>query len=325
MNAERAPHPRAASSSRRRSGRLGALLGTVAAVALAACTAPADPRPFADATAALSSAVKASGQAVESNLRASSLPNADEAADRLRQTWSVRVAVMEQAVTYADGLRQIYNTAADSGKIVRQIAGDVTAIAAAAGLVMPPAAAIGAGVDGVALIYQNINNARAANSIQESLEFADRALTGIAQHLERDTSNLRDILVAVREQAVDDVIDEDAGLTNRFQAARDELARLTAAPSNLSAEELQRVSVMTELASSQAALLVAREARLAQTQSQFAAQMQLIDAAGSALTDWAAAHRRLVLAVRERRPVSVDSLVQTTTELRELIRKVREQ
>jgi len=302
-----------------------ALFAALLAVALGACTVPADPRPFADATAALASAVKTSGQAVESQLRSSSLPSAGEHADSLHVEWSARIAVMEQTVAYADGLRQVYDAAADSSKLVHQIAADVSSIAAAAGIVMPPAGAIAGGIDIAAIVYQNINNARAAATIADSLQYADKALAGIAHHLEADTAKLRDILELAHADARSRVELADKNLDLRFEQTRDAISSLASRAATLPVEDLERLSSLNGVVDSQAALVAARDERLAEVDARFAAQAALIDAANGAMTDWSAAHSRLATAVREHRTVSIESLVQTTAELRELIRKVRDQ
>lgn len=292
---------------------------------LGACTTPPDPRPFADATAALSSAVKTSGQAVESQLRSSTIPNAATHADALHEQWAARIAVMEQTVAYADGLREVYNAAADSSKLVHQIASDVSSIASAAGLVVPPAGAIAGGVDIAALVYQNINNAKAAATIADSLQYADKALAGIAHHLEEDTGKLREILELAHAEARSQITLADKDLDLRHQRAREAVGSLTLNVANLTPDQLERLSTLSGIADSQAALVAAREERLAAVDERFAAQAALIDAANGAMGDWSAAHARLAAAVREHRVVSVESLLQTTTELRELIRKVRDQ
>jgi hypothetical protein len=302
-----------------------ALVSVLLALVLAACTPPADPHPFADATAALSSAVRTSGQAVESQLRSSTIPNADKHADDLHAAWATRVAVMEQTVAYADGLRAVYDAAADSAKTVHQIASDVSSIASAAGLVVPPAGAVAGGVDIGAIVYQNINNARAARTIADSLEYADHALAGIAHHLETDTARLREILELAHADATSRVMLADKDLDVRFERTRQASSDLMTRAATIAPDQLERLSSLNGIADSQAALIAARDQRLAEVDARFAAQAALIDAANGAMADWAAAHSRLAAAVRDRRPVSVESIVETTTELRELIRKVRDQ
>lgn len=302
----------------------GLVVATVA-IALGGCTTPPDPRPFADATAALASAVKTSGQAVESQLRSSSIPSAPVHADALHEQWATRIAVMEQTVAYADGLREVYDAAANSNKLAHQIAADVSSIASAAGIVLPTSGAVSGGIDLAAIVYQNINNAKAASTIADSLQYADKALAGISHSLDRDSIKLREILELAHAEARSQGVLADKNLDLNYEQARDEASKLMGRLPSLNADELGRLAALNALADSHNARIAQREKRLAEIDSRFAAQAALIDAANAAMSDWSAAHSRLAAAVREHRAVSVESLVQTTAELRELIRKVRDQ
>ena len=53
-------------------------------------------------------------------------------------------------------------------------------------------------------------------------------------------------------------------------------------------------------------------------------QLALVDAAADAIAAWASAHGRLLAALRDQRPVTLDSLEQAALELRALIKKVRD-
>jgi hypothetical protein len=50
----------------------------------------------------------------------------------------------------------------------------------------------------------------------------------------------------------------------------------------------------------------------------------VVRAAADAVNEWGTAHRALVAAVHEKRPIDVQNLVDSTRELRELIRRMRE-
>ena len=54
------------------------------------------------------------------------------------------------------------------------------------------------------------------------------------------------------------------------------------------------------------------------------ATLQLLSATDDALARWAFVHKGLLTAIRQRQPVSVDALADSVTEVRSIIKKVRE-
>jgi len=301
---------------------------------LSACTAPPDVRPFGDATHALSRAVVVSGATVQEQLKASSLPGNDAHAAALAAAWKKRIAAMQALCNYSDGLVAVTASAANSAATVQKIANDVAGVASAVGIAMPPAELIAVASEGAALVYKSIANARAARTIEESLTAADAALQGIAAILRADTGQLRQILEEV-EDGEDSALQLDLNakeLPREASEVEDKVRELkksllaTAPPQGSPpiSETVARLTALQVVADSLHVKLTALDARRADLHAASLARKKLLLAANAALDDWAAAHQQLIKAVRERRPIDTASLVETVTELRSLIKKVRD-
>lgn len=292
---------------------------------LGACTTPPNVTPFADATVALRSAVRAAGDAAVDGVRASGLETAAADAQKLQGAMKPRVATMDALVDYARGLREITAAAEKSNETVSKIADSVAAVAGAAGIVMPPIAAVGVMEDAARFVFKQISNARATASLEVSLEAADAALQKIAWILEQDVGSLDIALVGAGNTAQEKIRDREPKLESLTKRLNESEAEIKAVPiSGIDAAGLTKLGVLTPLRDSLATQVAARSAEVAAVRARTNLNRSLVHAMSDAIMAWGSAHAQLVEALRTHQSVSIDSLVDATVELRSIVYEVRQ-
>lgn len=305
-----------------------------AAAALAAvlvgCGTLPDGRPFADASSALSASVKASGQAVSASLRdaAGVLPPAEGKlyggwADSLDSAWAERVKATEGAVAYSEAIAGLIAAGQAGGETAKQVGDGLGALVAAAGI---PIAAPAAGVAGdiARFLIERIAIVRASGKLENAVHEAQPAVNRIAEHLADETTNrLRPILIAAYKNSVSGIkqsYDADSSFVGVLDQRRDKLREAAMADSKRVPELLE----FDRLKESVSARLKERDQRIERVSAAYGARLQLVNALASSASAWAAAHRDLAAAIREKRKVTVTELRESVNELRDLIKKVRE-
>ena len=301
-------------------GRIAVTLATLAVLATAAgCSTLPDARRLADASAQLVSAVAAGGAMAAGELDAAGLP---ERARALRQAWRVPERSTAGLGAYAEALASITQAGRTGAESVRRVADAGTALAAGVGLVLPASTAVATGLDVAATVYRQIASVRASAALDEALErmhpVVERAAALTAAQLE----DVAVLLVSANRIAEVKLRAEYADETGYLLALRRERLALYAqaplAPAN--AERLLQIdrverTVLARLAPMNAGLR-ASEVRLRET-------LLLIARTRQALADWVLAHRQFLHAVRSGGTVDAQALVQSVTELRELVHRVR--
>jgi hypothetical protein len=86
-------------------------------------------------------------------------------------------------------------------------------------------------------------------------------------------------------------------------------------------QELQQIATLLGASQDEFSIY---EQEIADSMKRRNAATAVVRAASEAVSQWGTAHHGLVAAVREKRPVDVQSLVDSTVELRDLIRRMRE-
>lgn len=291
---------------------------------LAGCAAPPSAAEFADATVGLRSAVKASGTTLERTIRESDLQSSAANADTVRTAWLRRNAVMDQAVAYAEGLQAIAEAAQKSTETVQALAGKVQGIAGAAGLVMPAQSVIDVATTGVAWVFRQINNAKGAKTMEESLKATDAAIQGIAEILAADRQHLDDLFkieFANKKNALESSArykDMPLALSNTEQTI------VGINVKTASEEDLMKLQALNARADSLHAQLGQMNDQIEAERADFKLQTRLLDAFGEALAAWSAAHHQLIRAVQDSRRLSATALIEATEELRVIVRRINE-
>jgi hypothetical protein len=288
------------------------------------CAGPLpDVTPFVSASSQLRSGVASGGAATAAELRR--LPGGDAQADRLAKEWAARVKLCDALVRYAQSLQDITRSGQQGRESVQAIADSVTALASAASIAMPAAGAVSVVTDTARFVYGHIALVRASDSLEAALTAAAPAVDEVTDAIARDIALLASLLTTANNSYQQELAQKYSNVLGyRRQLER----RRTAAYSRLGTDkesglgqELQQITGL--LAASQDEYSV-YEQELADAVKRRNASTAVVRAAADAVSEWATAHRALVAAVREKRTVDVQSLVDSTRELRELVKRMRE-
>jgi hypothetical protein len=296
---------------------------------LVGCGTLPDGRPFADASCALSASVKASGDAVSESLRdvGGVLPPPEAAryeswADSLKNAWAERVKATQGAVAYSQAIADLIAAGQAGAETAKRVGDSLGALAVAAGISVaaPEAGVVG---DIARFLLERIAIVRASQKLEDAVLQAQPAVDRIAEHLAYESANkLKQILIDAYKNAVN-------GIKQSYDADRNFAQALDVKRVKLREEALadpKRVPELLELdrlKESVGARLREGEQKIEQVSAAYKTRLQLVNALANSATAWAAAHRDLASAIREKRKVTVTELQETVSELRELVKKVR--
>ena len=298
------------------------------AAALAGCGALPDARPFAEASSALSSSVRASGQAVADSLRdAGSLMRPSEARDyeelaqSLDSAWSQRVKATQGALAYSQAIAELIAAGQGGAQTARQVGDSLEALAGAAGISMSAPAAVASNVAG--FVFERIALVRAAQKLEDAVLLAQPAIDQIADHLAAETAGqLKPLLAAGYKNSVSAIKDgysAEEGFAQTLAARRvNALQALLNQPEREA--ELVTLERLTAYVSPR---LQERDQKIAQASRAYRTRLALVNTLAGAAPVWAGAHRDLARAIQDKRKVSVTELQETVSELKELIKQVR--
>lgn len=306
-------------------------LAASASALLFACAPLPNAQPFAAATAELSSAVKASGRTAADELRL--MTNGEARAAQLEAAWKVRVAVMDSMVLYADSLVDLVESSNQAGSAAAALADKVGNLAMAAGIINPAAgASVKVGADVAKLVWTNIARARGAASLKESLVAAQPAIEIIADTIAADNADLR--------KAVDAALANQESQALPAASPLNEIVGLRENSAKIKAGIIKRATSAgaPSLASVQGEL-DAIDRLLASSQPEFDAYQRSIDSARArhrivrdllattddAIARWGVAHRQLAQALEKGRGIDMSALADAVVDIRNIIKKVREQ
>jgi hypothetical protein len=309
-------------------------LAIVAFVAgAAACTSLPDTHGYTVATLALKQNAVAAGDVMHSEL-ARTADQFPEGPDRnalkakveeFDTAWQVTVASLAAMGEYAQAVENLTKAGNNGAQSAHELSDKVLSLAGTVGFV-PGAAAAGILADTFSSVYREVANLLAARSLEASLAAADPILQGIAGKVSTQVGQAEQTFNALISQqagqvdiAFTDVHDIDAALGR----AEDDATR--SAASGNSGGALQ--ANLTRLRDARA-LIAPRVAEYQAARDAVAARERagrnLFLATRTALKNWADSHSLLVTAVRERRPVSFQSLLAAGEDVRSLIQRWRD-
>lgn len=294
------------------------------------CASLPDMRPYRDATLQLRSAVVAGGNAVQSGLEsaAARYPANDPVAAQLKQTsdrfgseWRVRIDGADALLAYAEAVTDLARSGTQGDASARALADALTGLATGVGVVLPAAGMVGTATDVAAFVYRHIAAARAAQSLDQALQSAQPAVDRLAATLSQDLQASLDMLRAARglqATALALTFNEEMAYLKALARERKDLyAKATLTP----ADE-RRLRQIGELFEATREWREPMEQAQAEMEAQYRLRVQLVHATQAAVTEWAAAHRRLGEAVSEQRSVNVEALAQASLEAKELARRL---
>lgn len=295
---------------------------------LAGCGTLPDARPFADATSALSVSVKASGSAIADSLReAGSVTPSDQAVyekhiQRFEDAWSARVKAAQGAAAYSEAIADLIAAGKEGGETVKRVGDSLGALAAVSGISLA-APAVGVAGDIARFIVDRIAIVRASQTLEEAVAKAQPAVDRIAEHLVSEADGQ---LKPILKDAYGNMI---SGIKSQYDADNDFATAFRQKQTTLRIETLKdskNVSQLQEFDKVNAAVserLKERDQKIEKAAAAYRIRLQLINSMSTATIAWAAAHRDLAIAIKEKRKVSVEELNDTVIDLKDLIRKVR--
>lgn len=298
---------------------------------VAGCASLPDMTPYRDATLKLRSAVLAGGHAVQAGLEsaAADYPAQDPTAKDIREkaarfstAWQARIEGADALVAYTEAVADIARAGAEGPATARSLADSLTRLATGVGIALPPAGTVATVTDVAAFVYGHIAAARAAQTLDQALQAAQPAVDRVASVLSQDLQDSVEILRAAHDlqlSAIADKYREERGYLTALNRERKALY----AKGVLTPEDEQRLRQIGELFETTRAWREPMEQALATADANLKARVQLIQATQAAVAEWAAAHRGIATAVREKRTVNVEALVQATLEAQELVRRLR--
>jgi hypothetical protein len=190
---------------------------------------------------------------------------------------------------------------------------------------MPAAGSLSVATDTAKFVYQQIALARATNSLEKALAASQPAIEQIVVTIALDLKDAKEIFKAANVDIIRGINEENnegVGFRNELLAERDKI--YSRGYSQLTEEDKRRLSEIDHLIEGTNDWYVPMQENMGKVEKRLAAGEALFNAAQDAVSQWGLAHYKIVLAIRERRPVNVESLTLAATEVRSLIRRMRE-
>lgn len=308
------------------------VLAVGAGLATASCTSLPDTSDYTKATVQVRNSVRLSGDLLEAELERGiaaipadlRTPALATASKDFSAAWGATTGSLDALTRYAESIETLTkagNSGATSGE---SFADSVLKLAGAAGL--GPADAVGRLiVDTAGFIGDAVAKLRAARSVRQSMEAAEpivqqsmigiAAQTGTAERLFR---------ASISEQR--NGIDRKCDLVRNVERSLDELALQIGGQATVGASpdmeakatrlRTGREAIAPHVADCDSAV-AALDAREREGTALFAATSAAFEA-------WRSSHTRVVTAVQQRRPVSVQSLLTASEDLRALVTRWRD-
>jgi|GEM_PF-4660201 len=303
-----------------------------AVAATAACTSLPDTSGYTEASMQLGHSVAAAGGALKTELARTTTQIPDSAqrervkaaADQFDAAWATTVESVTALGRYAQAVEELTAAGNQGSQSAQQLSQSVLTLAGAVGFV-PGAAVAGVATQTFAMINSAVANVRASRSLGRSLAAADPIIQDIGARVGEQVALARQTFIGlVSEQraqldfAYGDATDLEAELRRQeLDAAR---RALTPGASGEAQTDLTRVRDAR-------AVLAPRLAEYRDASDDITvrerAGLALFDATDAALLSWTDGHGRMVTAIRERRPVSFQSLLSAGQEIRALAQRWR--
>ncbi|HYJ52469.1 MAG TPA: hypothetical protein VEW04_04795 [Allosphingosinicella sp.] len=316
-------------------------LATLAALGLAtaSCTALPDTSGYTAASLQLRTSAAAAGSALSTELGrmtellpAARRPDAVSIAGQFDEAWATTVASLGALGRYAESIEAVTKAGNNGAAAANGVADSVNGLAGALGIV-PGAALVGVATDTFAFIYSQIANIRATRSLERSLDLADPLIRDMSNVVGGQVTAAKALFqqaIQLEGQALDFGVDDIAALDADLETRENDAARTLAALAAQGGRDDARRAADAELkrirdgraaiAPRMAAYRTARTALAARAR----AGNELFAATDNALATWREGHTKMVRAIRERRPVSFESLTAAAQEIRELSRRWRD-
>lgn len=311
---------------------------------LGGCTALPDTRGFTVATIQLKEAVGTTGEVVKTEVASASSAGAIELDDasikKLDAAWSATMKSLEAMVAYAQSIEHIVDSGNRGAESARQVADSVKRLVDTVKFDATTGASaevVGLATDTVAFVYGEYAKHVAATSLEEALIKFGPSMVKITALIKAQVADARRLFVLQIETQVQhlrsgnlygDWIKRNDELGKQQKTATLQLLALT------SAGPASKPAKINELKAQLAQLAIVHQQiaphmdeyneKLKAIRQREKAGLSIIWAAENALATWGATQSQLALAVKERKPVNVESLIAAVAEIRTLTQRWRE-
>ena len=291
--------------------------------ALSACAPLPDATPFRESTLQLRSAMATGHVAVDGELRASE--ELDDLADRLDCAWKRRLAAADGMVAYAESIVALTDAGDRGDETVAAVAVSVKSLATAAGVALPPTP-VAVATDTAELIALHIANIRARNTLAEAMQQAQPAVEAVADLVAKDVGDMIDILrTAAKLSDIQLKKEHNTKLGARNQVLKERKGIWGESGSaETASDQLVRLEILAHALKDMDTWYLPYVAERKAIRDRENAGLMLLTATGQAVLDWASAHRQLALAIEKGGRVDPRVLAESISEIRDLIRRVRE-
>jgi len=296
---------------------------------LGGCGTLPDAKPFADATSSLSASISAGGSAITTTLgephdvtpedpaRYAELSSEFEAA------WRGRVEAAKATATYADSISNVISAGNESAKTVEKVADSLASLAEAVSVPLATPA-FGVTKDVASFIVQRVAIVRASAKLEVAMEQAQPAIDRLAKLIVEDSELRLKPLLVVLHKNIQSGIQSTYAYEDNYRTEVRKRRKVALAEALKDSSKLSKVQELDQAEQAVTPILQERDKKLDGAATAYKTRVQLIDALSDATTAWAQAHRDLAAAVKEKRKVNVAELEATVTELKALVKKVRD-
>jgi hypothetical protein len=331
------------------SSRGGLALLIVVGTLLGGCASLPDTRGYTAATIQVRQAVATTGDIVEGELRLAMTAGAttatDESAKQLRAACAATVRSLDAMVAHAQSIEQIVDAGNKGAESAKQVADSVKQLVDAVkvdALTGASATVFQLSADTVAFVYGEYSKHVSAQSLEDALERFGPAIakiTGLVQAQLADARRLFVEQIEAQAQLLQTPAQRPEDASRRFggwikrheeldEAAAHATQLLVRAMKDNRPEELAKAKAMLAHVETGQRVIAPRlaeyDAKRQALRQREKAGRSILGTAESAVAAWGAAHEQLAKAVKERRPVSVESLTAAVAEVRPLIQRWRE-
>jgi len=285
------------------------------------CTSLPEIGPFTDATHQLKAAVAQSGSTVSDELRYTE--GGKETADKLDEAWKERNRAFEAIAAYSDSLEAIVSSGNQGAQTAGELADSIQEFAEGVGIVIPAStAAVNVASDSIKLLAKYIANTRAAKSLEEAMVKAQPAVEQIVKLIVEDLEDIDGIFRAANKLVEINFKNSYATRISYRKVLEDFVQKADIADANDAV--LKKLVQMNELLDSTNSWYSEYKQGLEQNQKRLRVGRALIKTAQASVQQWVTAHKQVVNALNNRRPVSTESLLEAAVEIRYLLKRIRE-
>lgn len=280
-------------------------------------------------------------------------------ATTFREHWAQREGLAGALNEYARSLAAIVEAGDQGEQSAKALAESFKKLTGAVGVVIPASRAVDLGVETIAGIYGRFARDYAARTLGEGMRQMQPFVDDVARVLEKDLAAVESALGVLYADAAASVDDGEVdgfkprterGMLRSVTGQREETRRAlndawaradaasaaaAAAPTDAAKRaDAEAASTRVEFLSRKLSTmehsitlalqrLAPADERIRSTRARIAVGIELVRTARAGLAEWAAAHRRLYEAALEKRPPSVEELVQIAVEIRDLVKELR--